>query len=155
MGIMVEVASMTSHSKFRDESALGLLLVNFFFSSSTRFFHRRAWSERARRVRKNRRARLLIRIIYTGVMDKRVRYVISDGNKTYPTCRYRRSNAIHADRLTPKSRCTHRKLLHCVHRACCVLNMRRVVWRFVEVVLLSEPKLIATCYFKSIRVLVI
>lgn len=37
MGVMVEVATMTSHSKFRDESALGLLLsfviiIFFFFS---------------------------------------------------------------------------------------------------------------------------
>jgi len=31
MGIMVEVASMTSHSKFRDESALNLLSWTFFF----------------------------------------------------------------------------------------------------------------------------
>lgn len=62
---------MTSHSKFRDESAFRELLSFFFFFFIRRDFHddlgRRA-KQVAKRM-KSRRDQLLIRIIYAGVMD--------------------------------------------------------------------------------------
>lgn len=75
-------------------------------------------------------------------------------HKTYPI---RRSNAIHADRLTPKSRCTYRNyyiVFVCIEHSVCVEHATCcLAFRGSRPVIGNQAY--CNCYFNSIRVLVI